>query len=329
MLKDLLILKFKGYSKVTMEGYAGYFIVKRNGEIKYKVLQYPTSLSSFVKCSVSDAFKIFQKNLNDATLKITRSSPEFNSTNSSFNRYVGRKIVREPSFGMKLISAYQMNDKLVLKDFVKEFFEEWIQDLNLEIGIEELYFSEFSRQFSRFANPEDVTSILQRADLDKLSEAYPIVDPIHGKPVATFDVGDRIYFTVLKFFDEESKKKILEAFPDNFDENGENVKPLVGTLISKELVKEMGDFMLIKMECAGVLFKSVVYGGVNIMWESVRVPSRSNEDEALFSSEEENELREILREKEKISLGDILVALFLVVGVVLAIMIGLYFFFWK
>ncbi len=329
MQKDLLILKFKGSSKVTMEGYSGYFIIKKNGEIKYKVLQYPSSFSSFVNCEVDDAFKIFQKKLNEATVKITRNSPEFNSMNSSFNRYVGRKIVKEPSFGMKLISAYQMKDITVLKDFVKEFFDEWVQDLNLRVNVEELYFSEFSRQFSRFANPEDLTSILERADLTNLSEAYPIVDPIHGKPVTTFDIGDKIYFTVLKFVDDEFKKKIMEEFPDNFDESGENVKPLVGTLISKELTPNAKDFMLIKIECAGVLFKSVVYNGVNIMWESVRVPYKSDDEVLSFSDEEKSKLEEILREKEKINLGDILIALFLVVGVVLAIMVGIYFFFWK
>ncbi len=332
-LKDLLIIKFKAQSKATVEDYVGYFMVKRRGDIKYKILQYPTSLSSFVNVELSDPFKIFQKKLEDSIVKVTRSAPEFKSMNSNLNRYVNRRLLSEPSFGLKLISAHKAGEKMIVKDFVKDFFEEWVSDLNVQISIEELYYSELSKQFSKYSTPEDVVSMLERADLSNLSEAYPIVDPIRGRPVTSFDIGTRIYFTVLKFSNEEDKKKIMAAFPDNFNEEGENIKPLVGTMISKEFTNSSQDFILIKIECNGVLFKSVVYGGVNIMWESVGVPEKDDdEDLALassFSSDEKEKLNQLLKEKEKIKFSDVLIAMILVVGIVLAIVIGVYFFFWK
>ncbi len=330
-LKDLLILKFKAQSRTTMEEYIGYFMLKRNGEIKYKVLQYPTSFSSYVNFNLNEPFKIFQKDLNDSILKVTRNSPEFKSTNSNLNRYIGKKLVRDPSFGMKLISAHKSGETMVVKDFIKDFFEEWVSDLNVEISSEELYYSELSKQFSKYSTPEDIMSMLQRSDLNDLSEAYPIVDPIRGKPITSFDIGSRIYFTVLKFSNEESKKKILEAFPQNFNENGENVHPLVGTIVSKELTNGSQDFILIKLECEGVLFKSVVYSGLNVMWENVQVPKIKDEEEftPIFSKSEKDELAELLKEKEKLKISDVLVAMFLVVGIVLAIVVGVYFFLMK
>ncbi|WP_036222271.1 DUF4899 domain-containing protein [Mesoaciditoga lauensis] len=330
-MKDLLILKFNAQSKSTVEGYIGYFMVKRNGEIKYKVLQYPLSFSSLVKLDLNEPFRIFQKNLNDLIIKVTRNSPEIKSMNSNLNRYISRKIVKEPSFGMKLISAHKMKEDMLIKDFIKDFFEDWVSDLNLKVSSEELYYSELSKQFSKYSTPEDITSMLSRTDLNDLSEAYPIVDPIHGRPVSSFDIGTRIYFTVLKFSNEEDKKKIIEAFPNSFNESGENVKPLIGVIISKELANASRDFILIKIECEGVLFKSVVYSGVNIMWESVPVPKAKDEEEftTAFSKEEKEKLNELLKEKEKIKFSDILIAMFLVVGIVLAIVVGIYFLFWK
>jgi hypothetical protein len=331
LLKDLLIIKFKGQSKATVEDYVGYFMVRKNGDIKYKVLQYPTSLSSFVDFKLSEPFKIFQKNLEDSISKVTSSSPEFKSMNTSLTRYVSKKLIREASFGMKVVSAHKLREEAIIKDFVKDFFEDWVSDLSVDISVEELYYSELSKQFSKYSTPEDVISTLKRSDLNDLSEAYPIVDPIRGRPVTSFDIGTRIYFTVLKFSNDEDKKKIIEAFPDKFNENGENIKPLVGTMISKEFTNGSQDFILIKIDCEGVIFKSAVYRGINIMSESVPVPEKDDDNELkpTFSNDEKEKLNQLLKEKEKISISDVITAVFLVIGIVLAIVTGIYFFFWK
>ncbi len=324
-MKDLLILKFKGRSKITVEGYTGYFVIKKNGDMRYKILQYPMSFSSIVNCETKEPFKLFQRKLSDATTKLLRDSPQFRSVNSELNRYVKRRMIKDMSFGAKLLTANKVKDEEVTKTLMKDFFEDWVEDLNLDIEIEEVNYSEFSKQFSRFSTPEDVMDVLKREDLEGLSEVYPIVDPINGKPISHFDVGEQIYFTVLKFSDDDSKSKILEAFPDNFNESGENVSPLIGMIVSKEIAGN--DFFLIKIECEGVRFKSVVYNGVNIMEESVRVPKAKDEtEESVHSSQNREELE---MEKEKLNILDLSVALLLVSGVVLTIMVLIYFFFWK
>lgn len=324
-MKDLLILKFKGRSKVTVEGYTGYFVIKRNGDTRYRTLQYPMSFSSIVNCDVKEPFKVFQRKLSDVTIKLLRDSSQFKSVNSELNRYMRRKMVKDMSFGVKLLSANKIRDKEVIKALVKDFFEEWVEDMSLDIDIEEVDYSEFSKQISRFSTPDDVMDMLKRGDLEGLSEAYPIVDPINGKPISRFDVGEQIYFTVLKFSDDDSKNKILEAFPDNFDESGENVRPLIGMIVSKELAGS--DFFLIKIECEGVRFKSVVYNGVNIMEESIRVPkAKEKTKDSVYGSQKREELE---MEREKLNILDLIVALLLVSGVVLIIMVLIYFFFWK
>ena len=324
-MKDLLILKFKGKSKITVEGYAGYFVVKRNGDTRYKTLQYPMSFSSIVNCEVKEPFKVFQRKLSDATIKLLRDSSQFKSVNSELNRYMRRRMVRDISFGAKLLNANKVKDKEVIKTLVKDFFEDWVENLRLDIDIEEVDYSEFSKQISRFSTPDDVMAMMKRGDLEGLSEAYPIVDPINGKTISRFDVGEQIYFTILKFSDDDSKDKILEAFPDDFNESGENVGPLIGMVVSKEIAGN--DFFLIKIECGGVRFKSVVYNGVNIMKDSVRVPkAKEKTKDGAYSSQKREEL-EI--EKEKLNILDLVVALLLVSAVVLTIMVLIYFFFWK
>ncbi len=324
-MKDLLILKFKGRSKITVEGYAGYFVIKKNSGIKYKVLQYPMSFSSIVNCDVKESFKVFQRKLSDSTTKLTRDSSQFKSVNYELNRYVKGKTIKDMAFGAKLLTANKIKDKEVIRTLVKDFFEDWVEDLSLNIEIEEVNYSEFSKQFSRFNTPDDVMNLLERGDLNGLSEAYPIVDPINGKPINRFGVGEQIYFTILKFSDDDSKSRILEAFPNDFNESGENLNPLIGMIVSKELAGN--DFFLIKIECEGVRFKSVVYNGVNIMEESVRVPKvREKMKKNTYDSRKREEL-EI--EKEKLNILDLTVALILVSGVVLVVMILIYFFFWK
>lgn len=330
-MKDLLILKYKGQSKITVEGYAGYFVVKRNGDMKFKALQYPITLSSMITCKLNDPFKIFQRKLSDGISKVAQRSPDFKPINNDFSRYIKGRISADPSFGVKLLTANKAKDKEVIKSLIAEFFEDWVEQLKLDVAIEEVSYSEFSKQMSTFSTTEDALSVLSRDDLKNLSEAYPIVDPINGKPITSFDIGEQIYFTVLRFSNDESKSKIVETFSDSFDESGENIQPLVGKLLSKELVEDIGnEFMLIKIGCEGVYFKAVVYTSVNIMSPTVSVPKAKVpfiENDPRHNSQEYDELRNI--EKERINLVDLLIAMMLVGVIVIAVMIIIYFFFLK
>ncbi len=335
IVKDLLILKYKGQSKITVEGYAGYFVVKKNGDIKFNALQYPLALSSMITCELSDPFKVFQRKLSDSTSKITRRSPDFKTINNSLFMYIKKQIFKDPSFGVKLLAANKKKDKEVMKALIVEFFENWVEQLKLDIAVEDMSYLDFSKQVSTFSTTEDILSVLSREDLKNLSEAYPIVDPINGKSITSFAIGEEIYFTVLKFSNDESRSKIVEAFPESFDESGENTQPLVGKLISKELVEDIGnEFMLVKISCKGVYFKAIIYTNMNIKIPTVNVPKTPspfiNNDSGRNESKHHRNFQEYEKsgsdKKSKINFFDLLIAMTFVGAAAIVIMIIINFF---
>lgn len=333
-VKDFLVLKYKGRSKITVEGYVGYFVVEKDGNMKFEALQFPLTLSSFVTCKLDDPFKIFQSELSKSILKVTQRSPDFKIMNRDFLKYIKTRLSSDPSFGAKLLTSNKLNDEDVMKSMVVNFFEDWVEQLKLEMSVEELDYSEFSRQVSTLDIPKDARSVLSRDDLKDMSEAYPIIDPIKGKSITSFDVGEQIYFTVLNFSSDESKSKIVEAFPDSFDKSGVNTRPLTGMLISKELVENFrNEFMLVKISCAGVPFKSLIGTNVNIMSPAVKVPKinlslNSNESHHNYQKYDKYDKIDDI-EREKIKFVDFLIATMLVGGIVMAVMIIIYFFYLK
>lgn len=328
-MRDLLVFKFKGQSRVTVEGYAGYFIIGKDGSVKYKILQYPMSLSSLVTCNPGEGFKQFQRKLNEEELKIIQKSVEFKDTNLDLRRYVKSQLYRDTAFGGKLIKANKSEDFDVIVSMFKDFFVGWVDELKLEIVVEDMDYAGFSKQFSKYGNPEDAMSLLSRSDLSKLSEAYPIVDPINGRSIDSFDIGDNLYFTVLRFSEESMLRTISERFPNAFNDAGDNVEPIIGKIISKEFVPEVGDdFTLIKIECESVYFKALVYNSLNIMAPTVKVPQiQPPKKKSSSSSASGKTFDSAAEKKEKIELSDILMGLFLVVGIIGTIVTIAYFFF--
>ncbi len=328
-MKDLLVFKFKAQSRVTVEGYVGYFIVGKDSSVKYKVLQYPLGLSNFVTCDPKNDFKTFQRKLGDGEAKIFQKSREFKETNFDLRRYIRTQLYRDTTFGGKLIKANKNEDHDVANSVIKDFFTGWVDELKLESSAEDLDFAGFSRQFSKYGNPEDAMKLLSREDLRDLSEAYPIVDPISGRSIDSFDIGDNLYFTVLRFTDETMLRKLSGGFPSAFNEAGENVEPLIGRLISKEFVPEIGDnFTLIKITCEEVYFKALVYNSLNIMAPTVKVPKIQPKNNGKTSNVFMDEEAAVLGgKKDRIEISDVLMGLFLVVGIIGTIVTIAYFFF--
>ncbi len=312
-MSDISVFKFKGQSKITLEGYAGYFLITKDEDFKYDVVQYPLSLSAIVDIEIKDDLRIFQKKIPEIRTKIFQKSPEFKELNADLEKHIDKKYRSDKTFKEKLIFSIKNGDIDVLNSFIEDFFAEWVKSLKVTSGFEEMSYSDLSKQLSKIADTDGALSILKRDDLKNLSEAYPIVDPISGKTISTFDVGEKIYFTVLRFSDDKSKAEMMKKSSSAFDGQGENISPLIGRIISKEFVPEFGDdYTLIKIECQGSLFKALVLNSVNLMSTSVGVPVFKREESKKRTSSSIDKKEEAAH----VNLFDFLMAILLVGGIV-------------
>lgn len=325
-MSDISIVKFFGQSKITLEGYIGYFLITKDGDFKYDVLQYPLGFSSLINISAKDNFKVIQSRMPLIRTSMIQRNAQIKEMNKEVNLYISRKINSDRTFKHRLILSVRNGDIEVLNSFVEEFFKEWVDPVKMSTGIEEMGYAEFSKQLSKTGDTEAAFKVIKRDDLKDLSESYPIVDPISGKPINDFNIGEKIYFTILKFANDQSKSEMLKKFPNDFNSQGENISPLIGRIISKEFVPEFGDdFTLIKIECRDVYFKALVLNSINLMSTSIGVPIMRN-------SRIESEPKKAENAKEEdihVHLIDIIIAVLLVGGITGMIATIAYFFFIK
>lgn len=323
-MNDISIVKFTGQSKLTLEGYLGYFLITKNGDFKYDVLQYPLSLSSMINVGIRDDFRSIQLKIPQIRRRMMNSLSEIKDINADLEKFIGKKVSSDGTFKHKLVLSIQSEDTEVVSSIIEEFFKEWVNPIKMDVDIQEMSFPEFSKQLSRVGNSEDAFKVIKREDLKDLSEAYPIVDPIAGKSVNDFRIGEKIYFTVLRFANDHVRSEMMSKFPNDFNAQGENVSPLIGRIISKEFVPEFGeDFTLIKIECQSFYFKALVLNSINLMTTSVGIPIIGD---SRVSATEKPKVKE---EEVHLHLIDILVAMILVAGIVGTALTIMYFFFVK
>lgn len=183
-----------------------------------------------------------------------------------------------------------------------ELLSGWSSKIKLDVEAKAMTFEEFSvssfqSQISEL-DDELILNAFQRPDVKDLPEVFPVIDPIDGKSLDEFDVGDNIYFVVLNMGSEENKKKLLNDFPDKFEGRTSNI-PFSGTLVSKELVrgKKGAYHYLIKVDFGnGVLGKALIPRSLKILSSEKKYKTK-----IVGESEEEwlGKIGEILEETEK------------------------------
>jgi hypothetical protein len=107
---------------------------------------------------------------------------------------------------------------------------------------------------------------MTRADLVDHPEIFPLVDPVMGKPLSEFDLGDMVFFLILSVRNKDKLEKLKQMYPKHFSET-RNVVPISGTLIGKELVKgKKGEYYLVKVDLGeGLVGKGLVPKSVKVM----------------------------------------------------------------
>ena len=298
-MAEFFLLKFRALSKVTDEIYIGYFLGRSSGELEMDFVVLPRKYMDIKDVDiVKVSYTKFKEKLRKIKEEFINSNEDLKDLNHDFKNFIGAQLNKDGrmKWTLKLHRCIEEKDEEVLRLILREMLEGWSSRVELDIAYELLDFEDVTSEVaSESEESELMKKIYERADLKGLPEIYPIVDPIAGAPIDMFEIGDRIFFVVMNLGSEEYKKKLLEDFPDHFSEDGENTKPFVGELVSKEIIPTISrNFVLIKVDFGnGVIGKAVIFKNVKLMIDEERLKSKLSENE------EKKWVEYILKEFEK------------------------------
>lgn len=247
--------------------------------------------------------------------------------------------------GAELTAAVRDNDQELLAYIVQELFKEWAPKIEVDVAFKQLTYEDISAesymQLWEDFEVEGLDTVMARADLAEYFDIYPLVDPVMGKPIAEFDLGDEVFFLILGVKDKDKLERLRQVYPKHFSQT-KNVVPLSGTLIAKELVKgRKGEYYLIKVDLGdGLIGKALVPKSIKIMADYARFQEKVSSMAGNQQSWEQklNEMLNPQQPKEvqrveskvgsisKVGTGDFLIAFLITLLIIGILLIASYFF---
>ncbi len=350
---DFYFVKVRIKSKATAEDMLGYFFGKVNKEPEFDFIVVPARFGNMLNLSLDMEYKEFMDAYKALKNRIFDEVPEALDLTDDFMNYLRVQLQKKGPdlFGAEVSAAVKSEDADLVHYTIVELIKGWTPRADVAVGIkaltmEELSMENFLSQVEDLGD-ENLLEVLTRPDIKDLPEIFPIIDPIYGKSISEFDIGDPIFFVVLNPGSEQYQKMLEQAFPNNF-RGGVNIRPFVGTLISKELVvgEKGGKYFLIKVDFGrGIQGKGIISRSLKIMGDIERFEEKlekSKSDEELFEKVSEvikntmeKELPQFTQKKTKTVVTkyvepsgvDFLIAFLTTILVVGMILIVSYFFF--
>ncbi|AEH51355.1 DUF4899 domain-containing protein [Pseudothermotoga thermarum] len=301
---DFYFVKYKFRGRVTGEDGVGYFFGKVNDAPEYDLIVVPTRFANYLSIDLSADYVTFTKNFSELKRRIFQQIPEAEDMTRELSNYLKSYINRKggPLFGSELTAAIQGKDADLVHYIIQEVFKEWAPKVEVavefsEVTHEELSAESFTQLLEEFEN-EGFADTLKRADLVDLPEVFPLIDPIKGRTIADFDLGDPIFFVVLNVRKPEHLELLKTLYPKHFSK-GVNVVPLAGTLIAKELVKgKKTDYFLIKVDMGnGFVGKAIVPKSIKVMSDYSRYEEKISQME---EKSWESKIEEMLKEEKAV-----------------------------
>lgn len=290
---DFYFVKTLIKSKATAETMLGYFFGKVGKEPEYDFVVVPARYGNMLNLSLESDYKTFMDNFRVLKKKVFDEVSEALEMTNDFMDYLKVQIQKKgPSiFGAEISAAVKNSDADLVHYIISELVKGWTPRSDVAVGINALTMEEISMEnfLSQMEDLDDenLLEILTRPDIKDLPEIFPIIDPVYGKSITEFDIGDSIFFVVLNPGSDDIARDLEKLFPNHF-RGGTNVRPFVGTLISKELIvgRRGGKYFLIKVDFGkGIVGKGIVSKSLKIMGDLERFEekmSKSSNDEELF-----------------------------------------------
>jgi len=270
-------VKYRLKSRVTAEEGIGFLFGKANEQPEYDLVVLPSRYSSYLNIDLSLEYAKFMKSFNEMKTKVFAQIPESSDLSREFMNYLSSYISRKGSqiFGAEITAAVQDKDIDLVQYIVSEIFKEWAPKIEVTVDFKQVNYEEISAenfmQLWEEFDDEGLAELLKRPDISELPEIFPLVDPIRGRTLVEFDLGDPLFFVVFNVRNPQNLEKLRSLYPKHFSDRG-NIVPLSGTLVGKELVRgKKQEYFLIKVDMGeGIMARGIVPKSVKIMSEQNR-----------------------------------------------------------
>lgn len=274
---DFYFVKYRLKSRVTAEEGIGFFFGKANEEPEYDLLVLPSRHANYLSIDLSLEYTSFLKLFNEVKNRVFAQIPESSDLSREFLTYLRNYVSRKGSqiFGAEITAAVRDNDADLVQYIISEIFKEWAPKIEITVDFKQVSYEEISAenfmQLWEEFDDEGLAEAIKRPDVADLPEIFPLVDPIRGRTLAEFDLGDQLFFVVLNVRKPENLERLKALYPKHFTEKG-NVLPLAGTLLGKELLKgKRREYFLVKVDIGeGMIGRGIVPKSVRIMSEMNR-----------------------------------------------------------
>lgn len=276
MAKDFFLVKYLVTSRITDEIFVGYFFGKKDGKFEYDLVTAQKRYLNPKTIDLEKPYLAFKKDLERIKSEIVEKFPTMKELNRDVKNFLRIQLGKMgyDALAKKIFITIENDDEGLLRMMIREIFENWTSRFELELVYELMDYEAITKEMFTFSSDEKVIEqIYNREDLKDLPEIYPLIDPVEGVSIDEFQIGDKIFFTVLNAGNEETKNKLLEDFPRHFSKSGDNIMPFVGELLSKEIIPTVSkNYVLVKVDFGnGVIGKAVVLRSLRLLASEERL----------------------------------------------------------
>ncbi len=280
---DFYFVKYRLKSRVTAEEGIGFFFGKANEQPEYDLIVLPSRYSSYLNLDLSLEYAKFTKAFGEMKNKIFAQIPESADLSREFLNYLSSYISRKGAqiFGAEITAAVRDNDADLVLYIISEIFKEWAPKIDVTVDFKQVSYEEISAEnfmqlWEQF-DDDGLVEVLKRPDISDLPEIFPLVDPIKGRTLVDFELGDPLFFVVLNVRNPDNLEKLKNLYPKHFSDKG-NIIPLSGILMGKELLRgKKQEYFLIKVDMGeGIIARGIVPKSVKIMSEMNRFQEKVN-----------------------------------------------------
>lgn len=230
----------------------GYFFGKKNEDLEYTFFTFPASIKQKIPELQENSFFKFKEEISDKSNQLIPDHPEIVERTSKVINYLDIQFSRIgglKQFSKRLSYLVEIDDREEISLEILGLFNNWVEKKELKFFVQTYTFEEYSKQ--TLINV-DLASISQKErdylELTKMTEYYPLIDPINGMSIDSFKVGMPLRLAVLSFPDKDTEEKVKEQLADYVDERDGFLKPVEGIILSKELLKGKDEiYILVKV----------------------------------------------------------------------------------
>lgn len=276
---DFFSIKVYAESQSSDEIILGFFFGKVEGRLDFQFINFARRFKDLAKIDLKKDLNEFKKDLNQVYRKLISRSGDIISKTNDFSNYLKSYINKNGgrlSFSNKLSTIIENNDSEAVRALLRDLFDDWTSDVRLRFDWGCSTYNEMSlEESSKTEESLDIQNAVEitkdRKDLLEIADFYPIVDPMEGNPASSLKVGDSIFLTIVNFTNEDEQQKLINHYPQRFDENGKNIKPFEGYITAMEYCSSEKGTVLLKILVDDWLeAKAIIMSNIRVMQKNRR-----------------------------------------------------------